>query len=106
MSQAALRFSHHGLERCVTRGISPGIAALLLQHGDRVLHAGSGCESLSLGRDAAVMLVAEGADPDAVARARRLAAVLGNFGVVTILRPVGRRGRRYRRQLPTRSGRA
>jgi hypothetical protein len=81
------------------------VASLLLHHGDLALHAGEGCASVRLGRDAAAMLVAEGADPDTVARARRLAAVLGEQGVVTILRPRGRAGRCYRRQFPTRAGR-
>ena len=93
----------HARLRCATRGIPAAVASLLLQHGDMTLHAGEGCVSLRLGRDTAAMLVAEGSDPDAVARARRLAAVLGERGVVTILRPSGRAGRRYRRQYPTRA---
>lgn len=106
MTEPALTFSRHALARCAARGIPPHVASLLLQHGDLALHAGEGCESLRLGRDAAAMLLAEGADPDAVARARRLAAVIGRRGVVTILRPRGQRGRRYSRQFPTRAGSA
>lgn len=96
----------HALLRCAARGIPQEIASLLLRHGDLSLHAGEGCVSVRLGRDTAAMLVAEGIDPDAVARARRLAAVLGERGVVTILRPSGRAGRCYRRQYPTRSRKA
>jgi hypothetical protein len=93
----------HALNRCAARGISLSVASLLLQHGDLTVHAGEGCETLRLSREAAVMLVAEGTDPDAVAQARRLAAVLGDRGAITLLRPRGRAGRRYRRQYPTRA---
>ena len=106
MTEPALPLSQHAMARCAGRGVPWHIASLLLQHGDLALHAGEGCESLRLGRDAAAMLVAEGADPDAVARASRLAAVIGRRGVVTILRPHGGKGRRYSRQFPTRAGRA
>lgn len=106
VTEPALHFTEHALARCASRGVPPHIALLLLQHGDLALHAGEGCESLRLGRDAAAMLLAEGADPDTVARARRLAAVIGGRGVVTILRPRGQRGRRYSRQFPTRARRA
>jgi len=98
--------TRHARSRCPMRGIPLRVTSLLLQHGDLALHAGEGCVSVRLGREAAAMLVAEGADPDAVARARRLAAVVSDRGVVTILRPCGRAGRRYRRQFPTRAGRA
>ena len=96
-----LALTRHALSRCAKRGIPPAVASLLVDHGDLALHAGEGCVSLRLGRHAAAMLLAEGADPDVVARARRLAAVLGERGVVTILRPRGRVGRRYRRQFLT-----
>ncbi|MCO6415902.1 hypothetical protein JYK14_06890 [Siccirubricoccus sp. KC 17139] len=98
--------TRHALSRCAARGITPDVASILLHDGDLAVHAGEGCTTVRLGRDTAAMLVAEGADPDAVARARRLAAVLGEHGVVTILRPRGQAGRRYRRQLPTRAQQA
>jgi len=103
---AFLSLTSHARSRCATRGIPPGVASLLLHHGDLALHAGEGCVSVRLGREAAAMLVAEGTDPDTVARACRLTAVLSDRGVVTILRPSGREGRRYRRQFSTRAGRA
>lgn len=93
----------HAVSRCAVRSISLGVASLLLRHGDVSLHAGDGCETLCLSRHAASMLLAEGMAPDIVARARRVAAVLGKKGVVTLLRPQGRAGRRYRRQYPTRA---
>jgi hypothetical protein len=101
----ASSLTRHAHTRCSDRGLPLSVASLLIDHGDLMLHAGEGCVSLRLGRDAAAMLIAEGADPDCVARARRLAAVLGDHGVVTVLRPQGRGGRRYRRQFPTRAGR-
>jgi hypothetical protein len=101
----APRLTRHARARCADRGIPLAVASLLIDHADQMLHAVEGCVSLRLGRDAAAMLIAEGADPDNVARARRLAAVLGDHGVMTVLRPRGPAGRRYRRQFPTRAGR-
>lgn len=101
-----LPLTRHALARCASRGIPPEVADLLVHHGDLALHAGAGCTTIRLGRDTAAMLVAEGVAPDAVARARRLAAVLGDEGVVTVLRPQGRAGRCYRRQFSTRARKA
>lgn len=99
--------TRHALRRCAQRGVAPGVASLLVEHADLALHAGNGCTSFRLGRDAAAMLVAEGVHPDAVKRARRLVALFGDRGVVTVLRPAGgRAGRRYRRQQATRARKA
>lgn len=96
----------HARSRLKQRGITNATAELLLEYGDIQRHAGDGAVSITMSRDTASMLLAEGANSDAVARARRLAAVLGSHGLVTMLRPLGRDGRRYRRQYATRNGRA
>lgn len=104
--QPGLSLSQHARSRCARRGIPTDVASLLLDYADLALHAGEGCVSIRLGRDTAMMLMAEGAAPDAVARARRLTAILSERGIVTLLRPHGHAGRRYRRQFPTRARRA
>lgn len=98
-----LTYSRHALTRCAQRGVSRHVMSLLIEHADLALYAGAGCVSVRLGRDAAAGLVAEGARPEAVSRARRLVAVMGDWGVVTVLRPEGEAGRRYRRQHVTRA---
>lgn len=97
----------HARMRLRQRGVPLPVLDLLLGHGDTTLHAGEGCETIALSQDAARALVGDGFNPDDVAKATRLAAVLGKRGVVTVLRPVpGPRGRCYRRQMPTRSVRS
>jgi hypothetical protein len=95
----------HAQVRMQQRGIPRRLLELLFAYGDTV-HAGDGCENITLCRHELGSLIADGIDPDDVARAARLAAVLGEGGVVTVLRPVrGRRGSCYRRQGRTRSRR-
>ena len=96
--------TRHASSRLKQRGVTARVADLLLNYGDVHLHAGEGATTVSMSRNAAAMLVAEGVDPDVVIRARRLSAVLGRKGLVTVLRPEGRNGRRYRRQFSTRAG--
>ena len=107
MEPAAITaFTEHARTRLRQRGITTSVAELLLEYGDIHRHAGDGAETISMSRDAAAMLLAEGVNADAVARARKLAAVLGKYGLVTVLRPSGRGGRCYRRQCATRNRRA
>lgn len=88
------------------RGIPHRVLQLLIAHGDTTVHAGDGCETITLSRYAVRDLLADGFNPDEVRRAARLAAILGESGVATVLRPAwGARGRCYRRQGPTRSAR-
>lgn len=96
-------FTQHAQTRLRQRGVALSVVELLMDHGDIHRHAGDGAVSVSISRDEAAMLVAEGMDADVVSRARKLAAVLGRRGLVTILRPIGREGRRYRRQHATRN---
>ena len=94
--------TQHAQVRMQQRGIPRRLLELLFAYGDTV-HAGDGCENITLSRYALRLLIADGNNPDDVARAARLAAVLGESGVVTVLRPTrGRRGRCYRRQGRTR----
>jgi hypothetical protein len=98
-----LKCSRHAERRVRQRGVRYSALEILLDHGDQGVHAGDGCESISISRDTARKLVEEGYPSDDVSRARKLVAILGRKGVVSVLRPQpGLRGRAYRRQFPTR----
>lgn len=105
-TEPCLPLTRHALARCAQRGVPQEVITLLLRHADLDLHAGAGCTSVRLGRDAAAMLLAEGVRPETVRRARSLVALLGDAGVVTVLRPHGRAGHRYHRRSATRGRKA
>ncbi len=98
------RPTRHATARRQQRGVPARILDLLIANADIALHAGAGCETLRVSRRMAQTLVADGAVPDDVAHAARLAAVVAEDVVVSVLRPEkGTRGRHYRRQGPTRA---
>jgi len=100
-----IELTRHASIRVRQRGVPERVLRLVLEHADITLHAGDGCEHMYLSHHQAEELIASAiAGPDEVSRARRLVAVLGQQGVTTVLRPdSGSRGRRYRRQMATRS---
>jgi hypothetical protein len=99
--------TRHAQARLQQRGVPRRVLDLVINYGDVAVHAGEGCENISLSREAAISLVEEGFNSDDVRRASGLAALIGREGIATVLRPKrGRRGRGYRRQLPTRSVKA
>ena len=53
-------FTQHAQARMQQRGVPRHVMRLLLVHGDTTVHAGEGCESITLSRDATRGLVAEG----------------------------------------------
>lgn len=100
----SVAFTRHASVRLAQRGIPERIAALVLDHGDVVLHAGNGCETVGLSRAAAEMLISSGVSPDDAARASRLRLIIADgMRAVTVLRENGRQGRFYRKQGRTRS---
>lgn len=76
-----------------------------MDYSDVILNAGDDSETWRLSRSAAHELRADGVPSSVIARARRLALVVADSSrVTTVLRfSAGRRGRCYRRQLPTRA---
>jgi len=95
-------FSNHAAQRARKRGFRSADLELLLFGADREAPVGSGCVALSISRRRRRELLAEGYPPGAVARAAAIAAVEGTDGqIVTVLRPHGHRGRRYRRTFRT-----
>jgi hypothetical protein len=103
--QSKIPLTRHATARVRQRGIPVRLLDLVVAYADRELHAGNGCTTLGLSRRAAAGLVADGvATSDEVARAVRVAALVGRRGVVSVLRPArGSRGRVYRRQGDTRA---
>jgi len=108
MRQSSDVLSRHAQLRLKQRGIPHRVLSALLDHADRVIHAGAGCETHGVSRKAIKALVADGAlAPDDAARATRIVALLGGGMVVSVLRHMnGARGRRYRRQGFTRAARS
>lgn len=102
-----LALSSHGRRRIQQRGVRTRILHIVWEHADVALHAGDGCETFRISRNAAQKLVQSGEiNSDDAARACRVALVVGRRGVVTALRPSkGQRGRCYRRQFDTRARR-
>ena len=100
----SIPLTRHAASRMRQRGVPTRVLHLLIENADCAIQAGNGCETLRLSPQAATALVVGGATPDDVARAMRLAALIGRDGIASVLRPArGSRGRCYRRQLPTRS---
>jgi len=96
------RFSNHARWRAQQRGIRSADLVLLLFGADREAPVGDGCIAISISRGRRGELVAEGYPPSTVERAAKIAAVESPDGdIVTVLRPRGHRGRRYRRAFHT-----
>jgi hypothetical protein len=100
-------FTHHAESRLQQRGVPWRVVRIVLDNADRVLHAGAGCETHFCSRSDLEGLVASGAaSPHEAACAARIAILVGQKGVASVIRPSrGSRGRRYRRQYPTRAAR-
>lgn len=100
--------SEHAFRRAQQRGAAFELIAFVWRHHDVALHAGEGCETLRISRKAISDLANSGVPRALLERARRIALVVrtDTGQIVTVLRDcVGRTGRRYRRQYPTRKGR-
>jgi hypothetical protein len=96
------RFSNHARQRARQRGVRDADLLLLLVAADREAPVGEGCVALSISRQRCGELLAEGYPLSAVDRAAKIAAVESAVGeIVTVLRPRGHRGRRYRRAFHT-----
>jgi hypothetical protein len=92
------RFSNHAKRRSRQRGVRDADLVLLLFEADREVPVGDGCVAMSISRSRRRELLAEGHPPSTVDRAAGIAAVESADGeIVTVLRPHGHRGRRYRK---------
>src|SRR5690348_5434602 len=90
----------HALCQLKRRGAHLAEVLLVLTERDVETAVGSGCTALLISRKRGAELVSEGYPPGLVDRAMGLAVIENPAGtVVTVLRPSGRRGRRYRRRL-------
>jgi hypothetical protein len=92
------RISNHARRRTQQRGVRDADLVLLLFGADRESPVGEGCVALSISRKCRRELLAEGFPPSAVDRAARITAVESPEGeIVTVLRPRGHHGKRYRK---------
>ncbi len=97
------RFSNHSRRQARKRGIRMTDLNLVLAKGDQETPVGSNCVSCAISRARQRELLAEGYPPSVVDRAAKLAVVESADGViVTVLRPNGHRGKRYRTPFGTR----
>lgn len=96
------QFSSHARQRTQQRGVRLTDIVLVLAERDREIPVGSGCTALTISRRRRKELVAEGYPPCVIDRAARLAVVQSGDGdIVTVLRPNGHRGKRYRTPFDT-----
>jgi hypothetical protein len=92
-----IRFSSHARRRVRQRGVRMTDLNLVLEEGDRETRVGSNCVSCAISRARRLQLLAEGHPPGVVDRVAKLAVIESSDGmIVTVLRPNGNRGRRYR----------
>lgn len=90
--------TRHARRRIAERGIRSRDLDLLLLVGDTETSVGGGCVAVSMSCRRQDELIAEGHAAGMIERAARVVAVQGPDGnIVTVLRPAGRHGRRYRR---------
>lgn len=100
--------TQHAEARIQQRGVRFPALALLLQSHDTILHAGAGCVSVAISREAASELIADGHAPGVVEAAKKLVAIVDEDtgAVVTVMHDHGLNGARYRRQFETRKQRS
>ena len=98
------RFSNHARQQMRRRGVREVDLVLLLFGADCETPVGGGCVALSISRRRRRELLADGYSRISLDRASGIAVVQSADGeIVTVLRPSGVRGRRYRKVLHTHS---
>ncbi len=92
-------WTRHAERRAKARGIGKALIAMIIAASDRERPVGGGCVAISVSRDQASGLRAEGLSPALLEALRRHALILDdNGGIVTACKLLrGRRGRSYRR---------
>lgn len=105
--RASSRLCQHGQARAQQRGIRFRTIDFILEEADIDLHAGDGCSAYRLSKAALSEHLRSGDAVTTVERARDLVVIVEEASgeIVTVLHDIGRRGRRYRRQWPTRGAR-
>lgn len=91
--------SMHARRRCAQRGTSGQVFATCDEWADREVPVGRGATALSLSRDAAREMRAEGVPSDIVDRALRRTIVQASGRAVTVIVGRERRGRHYRHHI-------
>lgn len=97
------RFSAHARQRARQRGVQSADLALLLFGADREASVGGGCVARFISRNCRRELLAEGYPSSIVDRAVRITVVESRDGeIMTVLRTLGLRGKKYRKTFRTR----
>ena len=105
---APFQLTRHAEGQAQKRGIRPEVLGLILTHGDLERHAGEGLLSLQISRKRFKRLAFTGVP--ATLREKAIGVVLlidpAALAIVTAMHALGRQGRRYSTQFPTRSRKA
>lgn len=98
MPDVPIRFTQHAQRRAHQRAARASVIELVLKHADTCIPVGNGCQCFSLSDHALSAISPSELPPAERDRARGLAVLTDANGttVITVLRPKGRRGRRYR----------
>ena len=93
-------FSRHAETRMAQRGVQAQAVSIIINHGDRRIHVGSGLKSFSVSRQKADQLVRdEEIKPAMVERLSNLCVIVANDNneaVVSVIHPTNKkRGRSY-----------
>jgi hypothetical protein len=104
MPDFPIRFTGHAVRRAHQRGARIRVIDLVLRHADSCVPVGGGCQCHFLS-DLALAAISDVEVPTALREQARGLAVLTDADgttVITVLRPHGRRGRRYCHRFPNR----
>jgi hypothetical protein len=102
--ESPIRYTQHARRRAHQRAAQASVIELVLTHADTCVPVGSGCQCFSLSDRALEAIPATEWPPALRDRVRGLAVLTdaGGTTVITVLRPKGRRGRRYRHRFISR----
>lgn len=106
LSAEGYTLSQHAEVRAQQRGIPRKVIGLIVAEADIRLHAGLGCDSIRISRRKMANLRRAGIEAALIERVSEVVLVIDPASdfVVTAFHDTGPRGRRYRRQHNTRSG--
>jgi hypothetical protein len=104
MRHVPFQVTGHALRRAHQRAVRVSAIDFVLKHADTSVPVGGGCQCHSLSSSALAAIPDTEAPPALREQARGLAVLTDADGttVITVLRPHGRRGRRYRHRFPNR----
>lgn len=103
--RSLIRISRHAAIRAQQRGVQVSTISFIFSFADTQVYVGNSCKAHSLSRRAALRLRELRHPPHDIDRARRVTVITSPDGEVITVFHDRRGGRRYRRQMATRSHR-